>query len=50
MQQQVAAVEMGVSRQTLANLVKAARHKVSDCLLHGKALVMADSRAESDAE
>jgi len=40
MQQQHAAVEMGVSRQTLANLVKAARKKVSDCLLNGKALMM----------
>ncbi len=40
MQQQQAAVEMGVSRQTLANLVKAARKKVADSLLNGKALMM----------
>ncbi|GGI80304.1 DUF134 domain-containing protein [Shewanella gelidii] len=40
MQQQQAAVEMGVSRQTLANLVKAARFKVVDCLVNGKALMM----------
>ncbi len=40
MQQQHAAVEMGVSRQTLANLVKAARKKVADSLLNGKALMM----------
>lgn len=40
MQQQIAAVEMGVSRQTLANLVKAARLKVVDCLVNGKALMM----------
>ncbi|MBD0785957.1 DUF134 domain-containing protein [Vibrio sp. Y2-5] len=40
MQQQHAAAEMGVSRQTLANLVKAARKKVADSLLNGKALMM----------
>jgi len=40
MQQQQAAIEMGVSRQTLANLVKAARKKVADSLLNGKALMM----------
>ena len=40
MQQQQAAVEMGVSRQTLANLVKSARKKVADSLLNGKALMM----------
>jgi formyltetrahydrofolate synthetase len=40
MLQQDAAVVMGVSRQTLANLVKAARCKVVDCLAHGKALMM----------
>lgn len=46
LQQQEAAVIMGVSRQTLANLVKAARRKVADCLLHGKALMMATSYSE----
>ena len=40
MQQQEAAVVMGVSRQTLANLVKGARFKVVDCLTQGKALMM----------
>lgn len=40
MQQQEAAKIMGVSRQTLANLVKAARAKVVDCLVNGKALMM----------
>ena len=40
MQQQEAAVEMGVSRQTLANVLKAARFKVVDCLTQGKALIM----------
>lgn len=50
MQQQVAAVEMGVSRQTLANLVKAARRKVSDCLLHGKALMMSENPLQHEAD
>jgi predicted DNA-binding protein (UPF0251 family) len=40
MLQQDAAAVMGVSRQTLANLVKAARLKVTDCLVNGKALMM----------
>jgi predicted DNA-binding protein (UPF0251 family) len=40
MQQQEAAVEMGVSRQTLANVLKSARFKVMDCLIQGKALIM----------
>ena len=40
LQQQEAAKVMGVSRQTLANLVKAARAKVVDCLVNGKALMM----------
>ncbi|WP_456297032.1 DUF134 domain-containing protein [Vibrio sp. AK197] len=40
MQQLQAAAIMGISRQTLANLVKSARHKVSDCLIHGKALML----------
>lgn len=43
MQQQEAAVEMSISRQTLANLVKSARFKVADCLVHGKALMMTHS-------
>ena len=38
-----AASVMGVSRQTLANLVKSGRQKVSDCLLNGKALMMTAS-------
>lgn len=40
MLQQDAAAEMGVSRQTLANLVKRARYKVAICLAEGKALLM----------
>ena len=40
MQQQQAAVVMGVSRQTLANILKSARFKVMDCLANSKALLM----------
>ncbi|MCL6271170.1 DUF134 domain-containing protein [Sansalvadorimonas sp. 2012CJ34-2] len=40
MQQQEAAKEMGVSRQTLANVLKSARHKVTECIASGKALMM----------
>ncbi len=47
MLQQEAAVVMGVSRQTLANLVKAARHKVTDCLINGKALMMQTDEQEA---
>lgn len=39
LQQQQAALQMQVSRQTLANLVKAARFKVVDCLLHQKRFI-----------
>lgn len=39
-----AAEVMGVSRQTLANLVKAGRQKVTDCLLNGKALMMTETK------
>ncbi|MGR5063703.1 DUF134 domain-containing protein [Photobacterium sp. DNB22_13_2] len=40
MQQQEAAIKMGVSRQTLGNVLKSARFKVMDCLTQGKALIM----------
>ena len=40
LQQQEAAAVMGISRQTLANLVKSARRKMVDCLVNGKALKM----------
>lgn len=33
-----AAKHMGISRQTFANIVARARHKVADALIHGKAL------------
>ena len=40
MQQQEAALVMGVSRQTLANILKKGRYKVVECLSLGKALMM----------
>lgn len=40
MQQQQAAAEMQVSRQTLALILKRARFKVVDCLHSGKALMI----------
>lgn len=46
MQQQKAALQMGVSRQTLANVLKAARFKVVECLTYGKALLM--NRKDAD--
>lgn len=46
LQQQQAAVEMGVSRQTLANVLKSARFKVVDCLAEGKALMMLQKSTE----
>ncbi|MEH0370972.1 DUF134 domain-containing protein [Vibrio mimicus] len=49
LQQQQAALQMQVSRQTLANLVKAARFKVVDCLLNQKALhIQAQEKISSD--
>lgn len=36
-----AAARMGVSRQTFANIVARARHKVADAIIHGKALKIA---------
>ncbi|RBM31723.1 DUF134 domain-containing protein [Vibrio tarriae] len=47
LQQQQAALQMQVSRQTLANLVKAARFKVVDCLLNQKALYIQSIDNES---
>ncbi|WP_432453113.1 MULTISPECIES: DUF134 domain-containing protein [unclassified Agarivorans] len=47
MQQQKAAIEMGVSRQTLANILKSARFKVVDCLSNGKALMMHSENDEN---
>ena len=40
MQQQEAAIKMGVSRQTLAIILKNARFKLIDCLFSGKALML----------
>ncbi|MGI2103876.1 DUF134 domain-containing protein [Shewanella frigidimarina] len=46
MQQRHAAIQMGVSRQTLANVLKSARFKLMDCLTHGKALLMKNAPEE----
>ncbi len=40
MQQQEAAKEMGISRQTLANVLKSARYKITKCIASGMALMM----------
>jgi len=40
MQQLQAAERMGVSRQTLANILKRGRKKVASCLVDGKALLL----------
>ncbi|MBN2693770.1 DUF134 domain-containing protein [bacterium] len=36
--QEVAAEKMNVSRQTFGNIIKSARNKVADALLHGKVI------------
>ena len=38
MYQEHAAKELGVSRQTFGNIIKAAHAKVADCLVHAKKL------------
>lgn len=48
LQQQEAARQMGVSRQTLANVLKGARAKVVGCLMHGRALRMPQSHEAMD--
>jgi predicted DNA-binding protein (UPF0251 family) len=40
--QEVAAAQMGISRQTFGAIVQRARRKVAEALLHGKALRIAD--------
>ncbi|AJR07524.1 hypothetical protein H744_2c0802 [Photobacterium gaetbulicola Gung47] len=47
--QQDAAQELGVSRQTLGNIVSAARHKVASALVKGMALEL-DSVAKPNNE
>jgi len=42
-QQEEAAMEMGVSRATIQRLLETGRRKVSDALVHGKALSLADA-------
>ena len=43
-----AAERMGISRQTFANIVERARHKVADALIHGKALKISHSTAQNE--
>ncbi|MBC7001666.1 DUF134 domain-containing protein [Photobacterium sp. BZF1] len=47
--QQDAARELGVSRQTLGNIVSLARHKVATALVKGMALEL-DTQVQSDNE
>ena len=42
-----AAQRMGISRQTFANIVTRARHKVADALIHGKALKISRDAGET---
>lgn len=44
-----AAKRMGISRQTFANIVARARHKVADALIHGKALKISHTPADKDS-
>ena len=41
MYQDAAAKQMGISRQTLGNIVKSARYKITDALVNGKAMRIA---------
>ncbi|MEJ2764037.1 DUF134 domain-containing protein [Photobacterium sp. MCCC 1A19761] len=41
LQQQAAAAEMEISRQTLGNILARARHKVASALVNGMAIVLA---------
>lgn len=45
--QQEAAVRMGVSRQTIGNILASAHAKVADALVNGKALRLGDEGADS---
>ena len=45
--QEDAAGRMGISRQTFANIVRCARRKVADVLLHGKALKITGTSPET---
>jgi predicted DNA-binding protein (UPF0251 family) len=47
--QQQAALVMGVSRQTLANILKKGRYKVVECLSLGKALMMQPAEPDHQA-
>lgn len=44
-----AAQRMSISRQTFANILTRARHKVADALIHGKALKICHSPADENS-
>jgi uncharacterized protein len=44
-----AAKRMGISRQTFANIVTRARHKVADALIHGKALKISHAPTDENS-
>ena len=46
--QQDAAIQMQVSRQTFANILKKARFKISSALINGNALVLPDELVTSE--
>ena len=46
--QEDAAGRMGISRQTFANIVRSARRKVADALVHGKALKIMGATPEKN--
>jgi uncharacterized protein len=46
--QEQAAVEMGISRPTFSRIVDAARRKVADALVHGKALRIEGGTVRTD--
>lgn len=48
LQQQAAATEMGISRQTLGNTLARARHKVAQALVQGMALELTPSHCEKE--
>lgn len=49
LRQQQAAVEMKISRQTLANILKTARFKVTSCLSEGKALILQHEKVKEQS-
>lgn len=48
--QEKAAEKLGVSRQTLGNILESARKKISDALVNGKALLIGGGNTHSNTE